>query len=577
SGNSKLVLKGGGILPAYNLSGEWELRQAAYSFPFAVKKAPGMPSRLSFSAVLGRDATRITSLSYVLPPLNLSATALLKYGKRPNLDFELQTNQFMLNERLPILVDWQKYKPRGRVQAHVSASGNPQDFSAMHYNGNISLSGFSLLPGDKFKPISNLNGVISFKGNSVETSSISVLYGRSRVNVRGRIKNMRSPETELVLSSPQLFLEDLAIVSPVSGTSIRDMQGTFAFSDKGGRFSGFSGQFNNSRFMASGSLSGGQTPSATLDIKSSHLDIDDLLLLLKLDYKGAGEGGEKTDLKLKLTADKGNYGKMLFEDLNASMTRDDGVFYLTSLAAGLYDGTLSASGRVAEGAGQGHRYDVDFKLQEVDAEPLFKSLDITREIQGNLELSGKLTGRGSTLQEVKQTALGNLRLNLTDGSLKKFGVLSKLFSILNVSQLLKFQLPDMVTGGMPFDEITGTIAVRDGKGSSSDLFISSDAINISIIGTTDIVKEELDLTIGVQPLQTVDKIVNRIPVFGWLLTGKGDDFLTAYFEAKGAWADPQVKAVPVKSLAGGVLNVFRRAFELPVRLFTDTGEVILGE
>jgi hypothetical protein len=75
----------------------------------------------------------------------------------------------------------------------------------------------------------------------------------------------------------------------------------------------------------------------------------------------------------------------------------------------------------------------------------------------------------------------------------------------------------------------------------------------------------------------VDKIVNRIPVVGWLLTGKDKAVLTAYFEAKGKWADPKVSAIPVKSLAKGALNVFRRVFELPVRLFTDTGEVILGK
>ncbi len=87
----------------------------------------------------------------------------------------------------------------------------------------------------------------------------------------------------------------------------------------------------------------------------------------------------------------------------------------------------------------------------------------------------------------------------------------------------------------------------------------------------------MDLTVGVQPLQTGDKIVNRIPVVGWLLSGKDKGILTAYFEAKGKWSDPKVTAIPVKSLAKGVLNVFRRVFELPVRLFTDTGEVILGK
>jgi len=75
----------------------------------------------------------------------------------------------------------------------------------------------------------------------------------------------------------------------------------------------------------------------------------------------------------------------------------------------------------------------------------------------------------------------------------------------------------------------------------------------------------------------VDKIVNRIPIVGGLLTGKEKDLLTAYFEARGKWSDPQVSAIPVKSMSKGILNIFIRAFQLPVKLFTDTGEVILGQ
>jgi len=135
----------------------------------------------------------------------------------------------------------------------------------------------------------------------------------------------------------------------------------------------------------------------------------------------------------------------------------------------------------------------------------------------------------------------------------------------------------MVSGGMPYNEIKGSFSINDGTVATQDLFIASDAINISVVGKSDIVKEELDFTIGVQPLQTVDKVVNRIPVVGWLLTGKDKDFLTVFFEAKGKWSDPQVSAIPAKSVAKGVFNVFRRVFELPVRLFTDTGEVILGK
>ena len=161
--------------------------------------------------------------------------------------------------------------------------------------------------------------------------------------------------------------------------------------------------------------------------------------------------------------------------------------------------------------------------------------------------------------------------------MRKFSVLSKLFSILNFSQLLKFQLPDMVQGGMPYNDITASLSVKDGVVSTQDMFISSDAINISVLGSTDIVKEELNLSVGVQPLQTVDKVINRIPLLGWIITGKGKTAVTIFFEAKGKWSNPQVSAIPVKSMSKGALHIFRRVFELPVRAFTNAGEVFLGQ
>ena len=196
---------------------------------------------------------------------------------------------------------------------------------------------------------------------------------------------------------------------------------------------------------------------------------------------------------------------------------------------------------------------------------------------GTLSVHGDLTARGNSLLDVKKSALGNIQLTMTNGTLRKFNTLSKVFSILNVSQLLKFKLPDMAAGGMPYSSIKGSISVKDGIMASQDLFITSNAINMSIIGTADIVKEDLNVTIGAQPLQTVDKIVNRIPIVGWLLTGKDKNLVTAYFEAKGKWSDPQVSAIPVKSMGKGILNIFIRAFQLPVKLFTDTGEVMLGK
>jgi uncharacterized protein YhdP len=358
------------------------------------------------------------------------------------------------------------------------------------------------------------------------------------------------------------------------------MNGDIAIQDGRYRIKSFSGLLNNSNFSISGVYAGGSSPEANFAVTSTNLDVDDLLLLAKLSEQDAvptNQGASKPDLKLKLVAESGRYGRIPFSKLNVTAHQDAGILYLQGLDAGVFGGRLAAKGRVDSGGGQGSRYDLNLSLERVDAERFLNALEITREVTGSMNLQGDITARGETLADIKKTALGNVRLRLEKGSLRKFNVLSKMFSILNVSQLLKFQLPDMVAGGMPYNEIKGSFAISDGGIVTNDLFIASDAINISVVGKADIVREDLNFTIGVQPLQTVDKVVNRIPVVGWLLTGKGKDFLTAYFEAKGKWSDPQVSAIPAKSLAKGVLNVFRRVFELPVRLFTDTGEVILGK
>lgn len=574
-GNSRLVLKGSGMTSSYALSGEWDLKPASYSFPGIIRKQPGTVNSLSFSSLLSPTATRLNSLTYSLPPLALSAAARLDYGAKSRLSFEVQTNQFLLNEALPILSRWRSYHPRGRLQAHVRGNGNPEEFSAMEYSGTVALQSFAFQPGEKLRPVSNLNGSLILRGNGLEASSISMQYGSSFITGRGRVRNFSSPEVEISLSSPQIHLRDLVTAPSRPDTAIRGLSASLSLRDNVCVIRSLSGQLNSSVFDISGRYVGGAAPSADLTLNSRHLDLDELLLLTGTE--GEDDGGAKTDLRLRVVAEGSSYEKVRLNRLNLDLSRDSGIFYIHDLQAGLYGGKLSAKGRIAPDSARINRYDLNLSLEKVNAAQFLRALDATHEVTGSLSLQGNVTARGANMTDIKRSALGNLRLRLEEGKLRKFNVLSKLFSLLNLSQLLKFQLPDMVHGGMPYNEIKGGFAVRDGSVATQDLFIKSDAINISVIGSADIVRELLDFTIGVQPLQTVDKVVNRIPVVGWLLTGKDRSVVTAYYEAKGSWSDPQVKSVSVKSLSKGAWNVFRRVFELPVRLFSDTGEVLLGE
>ena len=575
--SSSLLLNGSGHYSAYRLNGDWDVSQAAYSLPGYVNKPLLTPNTLRFNTVIGKASTKVTSVTYNLHPMVISGSGLIGYGELPYLGFDLHTNKFAMNDALPILSMWNKHKLQGMVQAHIKGGGDPDDLSAMDYYGTVDLTGFSLLPDDQLKQMSGIAGTITFKGNSLETSNITSRYGSSALTMKVAIPSFKSPEGNIQLSSPQLFLRDLNLAEGRPEASVRRFSANCTLHKDSVTLHSSSGMLNSSNFSLSGVYVTGRNRQATISVISSKLDLDDLRMFSTPPRSNDKHQTPGMDVKLTLNVESGNFGKVTFSKLNASAQQEKGTIYLQSMTAGLFGGQLTAKGRIAPGGEQGDRYDLHLDISRADAEKLFAALDISKEATGTLSLQGDLTAHGNTLLDIKKSALGNVRLNMVNGALRKFNTLAKVFSILNVSQLLKFKLPDLSSYGIPYSSIKGSFSIKDGIMATQDLFITSSAINISIVGNANIVKEELNVTLGAQPLQTVDKIINRIPIVGWLLTGKDKDLLTAYFEAKGKWSNPQVTAIPVKSMGRGILNIFIRAFQLPVKLFTDTGEVVLGQ
>lgn len=579
-GPSSLRLTGAGLIRAYQLSGSWNLTQAAYELAPAVKKPAGMASSLTFSSILGKHETRLSSISYSLPPLQLSASGLFRHDNGPpHLSFELQSNSFFLGPKLPILTAWQQYQPQGTVQVHLLGNGNPEDFGAMQYNGTIRLTNASVKPLEGFDPVRAINGTVTFKGNSVQTSRIAVQYGSTPLTLRGRIVNLAQPEAELLISAPRINLKDFGLVG-ADLPPVRQFSTHLVFRDQTLGIKALTGRLETSIINADGRYVTQPTPSLFLNIAAPRLDIEELLPLFSAsrpaDPRAAGKQPAPLALAGRITAEQGSWRDIAFTKLAANVQSDGGILQLHSLEAGIFDGTLSANGHLALHRDHSPDWVLALRLNRARSGDLFAALDLDREIRGRITVAGNLKATGSTLAEVKQSAYGELKLDMERGVLRRFNSLSKVFSILNLSQLLSFRLPDMATDGMPFNRITATVALKNGMLATRDFFIDSNAMHISMVGTLNVVKEEMDLLIGVQPLQTVDKIISRIPVVGWILTGGDSNLISAYFEAKGSWADPKVAAIPARSMAKGTLGIFQRIFELPVRLFTDTGDVLIG-
>jgi uncharacterized protein YhdP len=131
------------------------------------------------------------------------------------------------------------------------------------------------------------------------------------------------------------------------------------------------------------------------------------------------------------------------------------------------------------------------------------------------------------------------------------------------------RFPDLKTKGLPYHQIMANIHIKDGVASTEDFLVDSDAIKITIFGKVDLGKNLIDAKIGIHPLVTLDTVLSKVPIAGYILTGKDKAFLSYLYEVKGDLDDPKIEAIPIKGLGEGFLGIIRRLLETPLRPFQE--------
>ncbi len=222
---------------------------------------------------------------------------------------------------------------------------------------------------------------------------------------------------------------------------------------------------------------------------------------------------------------------------------------------------------------KGIRFEIKPRLSNIEAKAFIRTL-FQKEEEGRVALTGRvhidkveLRGEGENSQKMKESLNGVLRFEIENGVIERFNILSKIFSILNVSQWFKGRLPDLKTKGLPYRDITATLQVKDGIVFTDDFLVDSDAMRITILGKVDLGKNFIDARIGVHPLVTVDTILSYVPIAGYILTGKDKGFISYFYDVKGNLDDPKIEGIPFKIVEESTWGIIKRLLETPLRPF----------
>jgi len=559
----KLVLDAGG-----------DLQSLAADMEGKIGKPSGLPGKFFLTADIAPERIELNHGRLSIPPLELRGRGHIDRNEKKDFALVLDLDPLDMQKtglRTPLLAP---LEPQGKVGLHLELEG--ADSRLLRRRGQVMLRDFGIrVPG----PVADLrraNGEITLSADRGEIKRLSAQIGDSPVAISGTLIGGGNPHLDLQVRSDAIRARDL--IFPSGEAVLRDVDGHLIISKKGIDFSPVTVRLDGgTEATVKGTLRDFKNPQVNLKIEAPHANIDEVIGL----WKRPEEPSRRKEIKkkhrvgllIKAAVREGTLGELKFQQAEGEIFLRDGnlIIYPLQFASG--EGRCNGRVVVQRTAGEGSWLKISGHLVNVDAAGLHRTLLKRRGLVSGT-LSGDFYLEGKAGKEFLASSMGGFDLKIKDGVLRKFEFLSKVFSILNITQIFELKLPDMDRDGMPFDRLTANIGLQKGVLSTEDLFIKSNAMNLSLVGDLDLVRKKLDLVLGVKPLKTVDKIITQIPIAGWLLTGEEKALITAHFQITGDTDDPEVVPIPISSVSEQVLGIFKRVLGLPGKVVTDMGEIL---
>jgi uncharacterized protein involved in outer membrane biogenesis len=216
-------------------------------------------------------------------------------------------------------------------------------------------------------------------------------------------------------------------------------------------------------------------------------------------------------------------------------------------------------------------------LQQINLAQFNQSLSLYSEKSLPLEGGGTVTvglkWKGNDVKSWRRSLNGKANFSFVNGRLKRFPVLANIASLLNISQLLTLRLPDL-SEGVPYDFLDGSFTFLDGNIQTDDLLLKGPAVNISAGGSISLPERQVDMEVGIQPLQTIDKVIAAVPIVGYIVTGKGKTFIVMRFSVRGPFEKTVVAAIPIRGLVGKTGGILKRLITTQVRVLSWHGKML---
>ena len=269
---------------------------------------------------------------------------------------------------------------------------------------------------------------------------------------------------------------------------------------------------------------------------------------------------------ISLRAKDCNFGKAPGKDLEVNALMTDRKINISEMKLRIFGGETDTKGMI-DLSGQVPYLYVNTKMTRIHPGFFFAAFGGTsQDITGSGLITGTIKTEGVTGKDLAANLNGETSVYSRDGVIKKWNLLSKIFALLNVYDLVRGKI-DFGKDGLSYNKLGASFVVKKGVFHTNNFLLDSPSMVITGAGDLDVNKKTIDGTLEVSPLVAVDRTIDKIPVIRSILKKKNKGFLYVTYKVSGPFDDPDISTNYVGTVGTKSLEILKNILVFPREVF----------
>ncbi|MBW2466701.1 MAG: AsmA-like C-terminal domain-containing protein [Deltaproteobacteria bacterium] len=181
-------------------------------------------------------------------------------------------------------------------------------------------------------------------------------------------------------------------------------------------------------------------------------------------------------------------------------------------------------------------------------------------VEGEFTLSANLRKKSGTWHD------GNIYIKSTRGRILRLKLLSRIFKIVNITDLFKTQVGQTGKRGFPYSQMDIDTHISDNTIYIDRAILHGEGLNLYLKGDMRIHDFTSDMTLLIAPFKTFDTLVSKVPLIGQPLMSEYESLVAIPVAMRGRWPDPQITPLHPGAVSSALFDFVRDTFKVPYNI-----------